>query len=44
VGEAQAGFAILAYGMRFSSTYTTQTQEFQGSMAACISSARLPYR
>jgi hypothetical protein len=30
VGEAQAGFAILAYGMRFSFTYAAQTQEFQG--------------
>jgi lipid A 3-O-deacylase len=30
VGEAQAGFAILAYGMRFSLTYAAQTQEFQG--------------
>jgi len=30
VGEAQAGFAILAYGMRFTVTYAVQTQEFQG--------------
>jgi len=30
VGEAQAGFAVLAYGMRFSFTYAVQTQEFQG--------------
>jgi hypothetical protein len=30
VGEAQAGFAILTYGMRFSFTYAAQTQEFQG--------------
>jgi hypothetical protein len=30
VGEAQAGFAILAYGMRFTFTYAVQTQEFQG--------------
>jgi lipid A 3-O-deacylase len=30
VGEAQAGFAILAYGMRFSFTYVAQTPEFQG--------------
>jgi hypothetical protein len=28
VGEAQAGFAILAYGMRFTFTYVAQTQEF----------------
>jgi hypothetical protein len=44
VGEAQAGFAILAYGMHFTFTYATQTQDSSGSMAACISSARLPYR
>ena len=30
VGEAQAGFAILADGMRFTFTYAVQTQEFQG--------------
>jgi lipid A 3-O-deacylase len=30
VGEAQAGFALLAYGMRFTFTYAAQTQEFQG--------------
>ena len=30
VGEAQADFAILTYGMRFSFTHATQTQEFQG--------------
>jgi lipid A 3-O-deacylase len=30
VGEAQAGLAILAGGMRFSFTYVVQTQEFQG--------------
>jgi hypothetical protein len=30
VGEMQGGFAILAYGMRFSFTYAVQTQEFQG--------------
>jgi lipid A 3-O-deacylase len=30
VAEAQAGFAILAYGMRFTLTYVAQTQEFQG--------------
>jgi hypothetical protein len=30
VGEAQAGLAILAYGMRFSFTWVAQTQEFQG--------------
>src|ERR1700733_12896155 len=30
VGEAQAGFSILAYGMRFSFTHATQTQESQG--------------
>jgi hypothetical protein len=29
VGEAQAGIAILAYGMRLAFTYTVQTQEFQ---------------
>jgi hypothetical protein len=30
VGEAQAGFAVMAYGMRFSFAYVVQTQEFQG--------------
>ena len=30
VGEAQAGFAILAGGVRFTFTYAVQTQEFQG--------------
>lgn len=30
VGEMQGGFAILAYGVRFSVTYVAQTQEFQG--------------
>jgi hypothetical protein len=30
VGEAQAGFAILTDGMRFTFTYAAQTQEFQG--------------
>jgi hypothetical protein len=30
VGEAQADFAVLACGMRFSVTYAVQTQEFQG--------------
>lgn len=30
VGEAQAGFAILADGMRFTFTYVVQTPEFQG--------------
>ncbi len=30
VGEAQAGLAILALGMRFTFTYAVQTQEFQG--------------
>jgi lipid A 3-O-deacylase len=30
VGEAQAGFAILVHGMRFSFTYAMQTLEFQG--------------
>jgi hypothetical protein len=29
VGEAQAGFAILTGGMRFTFTYAVQTQEFQ---------------
>jgi hypothetical protein len=28
--EAHVGVAILAYDMRFSSTYATQTQKFQG--------------
>jgi hypothetical protein len=30
VGEAQAGLAILALGMRFTFTYAVQTQEFRG--------------
>jgi lipid A 3-O-deacylase len=30
VGEMQVGFALLAYGLRFTFTYAAQTQEFQG--------------
>lgn len=30
VAEAEAGFAVIAYGMRFTFAYVVQTQEFQG--------------
>jgi hypothetical protein len=30
VGEAQAGFAVIAYGMRLTATYVLQTPEFRG--------------
>jgi lipid A 3-O-deacylase len=30
VGEMQAGFAVMAYGMRLTFAYVAQTQEFQG--------------